>query len=501
MKIVVIDPNSTMIPHVGVMIDEALIAKNEGHDVTYITCGGCLDSCYSNPLKSALFCKICVNDYKSNLAKYTDKGVHHKTFNDFSSSSIDKTVREYDVSFNSIDELKAKYFKGIDVGYAALSAFISNTRNLNPELSDFTKNIFTKKLRAAVRMSLLSEMIYELEKPDKVLIYNGRMPESRPVLRYFREKGIDVDILEVYPTNLTGGFKKIIYENSLPHSVSNFQRMMNSEWSKNPEQATKLAETFFKNRRNASFAGDKLYTKDQQKGLLPSNWNTSARNIVIFNSSEDEFAAIGSEWEDKLFSSQLKGIEYIFNCIERYPDAEVYLRIHPNLKNIKYKYHTDLYKLKEHPRVHIIPGNSEVSTYSLVDAANVVVSFGTSVGVEAAYSGKPVVLLGTSLYKGLGFCYEPKSVEEMESTIFLKALSPLFSSNILKYGNFIMCDKGKNYSHYNFNCTQLQIGKFRTPNVAMIDQSQKITGKWKSFCMRVWRDFQRRYLKLRIPEV
>ena len=500
MKIVIIDPNSTMIPHVGVMIDEALIAKKNGHEVTYITCGGCLDSCYSNPLKNQLFCKICIADYKDNLQKYLSDKIRHKTFNDFSSSLTDKQVSDFDVNFNSIEELKKKSFKGIDVGYAALSAFISNTRNLNPVISNFTKEIFSKKLRSAVRMTLLAEKIHETEKPDKVLIYNGRMPESRPVLRYFREKGIDVDILEVYPTNLTGSFKKVSFNNSLPHSIKYFQTRINEEWDKNPVQAEELGKRFFNNRRNASFAGDKVYTKDQKKGLLPVTWNSSARNIVIFNSSEDEFAAIGDEWEDKLFSSQLKGIEYIFGCIEKYPNAEIYLRVHPNLKNIKFKYHTDLYKLENHPRVHVIPGSSDISTYALVDAADVIISFGTSVGVEAAYSNKPVVLLGSSFYKGLGLCHEPSNITEMEALIFSKELAPLNNLNALKYGNYIMCDKGEDFTFYNFNCTQLQIGRFRTPNVAMIDQSQKLMGKWKSFIMRVWRELQRRYLKFRIPE-
>lgn len=489
-----------MIPQVGVMIDEALIARENGHQVTYITCGGCLDSCYSNPLKSELFCRICIKGYEQDLNNYLGDKVQHKTLNDFSNAEIEKIVQEFDARFDSIEELKKKEFRGIDVGYATLSSFISNTRNLDPVLSDFTKSILTKMLRAAVRMSLIAEKINEIERPEKIFLYNGRMPESRPIMRYFLAHSVDVDINEVYPTNLTGGFKKLVYHNALPHSIDYFQKRINEEWNKDEVKARELGKRFFENRRNAAFAGDKVYTKDQKSGLLPENWNSSSRNIVIFNSSEDEFASIGAEWEDKLFPSQLKGIQYIFNCADKYPNAEIYLRVHPNLKNIKYKYHTDLYKLVNHPRVHVIPGNSQVSTYAMVDAAAVVVSFGTSVGVEAAYAGKPVVLLGSSFYKGLGFCHEPQSIAEMEEQIFTQDLTPLTSENILKYGNYIMCDKGKNFSYYNFNCTQINIGNFRTPNVAMIDQSQKITGKWKSFFMRVWRDFQRRYLKLRISE-
>ncbi len=501
MKIVVFDPNSTMIPQFGVMIDEALVAKKNGHDVTYITCGGCLDSCYSNPLKSKMFCKICVSDYKSNLTKFLGVDFQHKTLNDFSSIEFEQELENYDFKFETLADLKMKTFKGIDVGYAALSSFISNTRNMNPVLSPFCHDILFKMLKSAVRLSLLCEKIDKMEKPDKIYVYNGRLPESRPFLRYFRAKGIDVHILEDYPTNLTGSFKKITYLNDLPHSISYFQKKLDEEWLKNESKAHELGSKFFQNRRNASFAGDKVYVKDQKTGLLPKEWNPKMRNIVIFNSSEDEFAAVGTDWENKLFHSQIEGINHIFKCAEKYPNTEVYLRIHPNLKKIKYKYHTDLYTISNNTRVHVISADSEVSTYALVDAAEVVVSFGTSVGVEAAYSAKSVVLIGAAFYKGLGFCYEPKTISEMEDQVFTNTLKPLSSSYVLKYGNYIMCDKGQDFSHYNFNCTQFTFGKFRTPNVAMIDQAISTFSLIKSFCMRVWRELQRKYLKFIINEV
>lgn len=499
MKIVVIDHNSTMIPQMGIMIDEALIAHKAGHSVTFITCGACLDSCYPNPTKSLLYCGVCVRDYKNSLAPYLNDTFKHFTLNDFQTSEIVKAVDEFQYQFNSLEDLKKIFFRSVDVGYATLSSFISNTRNMNPEMSDFTKKILTKSLKAAVRQTALCEEIYNREKPDRVLIYNGRMPENRPILRFFRAKGIEVEVHEDYPTNLRGSYKKLLYPNSMPHSISLFQNNLEVEWNKNPDGA-KIGERFFENRRNAAFAGDKVYTKDQKKGLLPEGWNPNARNIVIFNSSEDEFYAIGGEWEEKLFESQIKGIKHIFDKVDEFPNVEVYLRVHPNLKPIPFKYHTDLYELSKNPRVHVIRAESEVSTYALVDAASVIVSFGTSVGVEAAYVGKPVVLLGASFYKGLGFCYEPSSIQEMDEMVFKQELKSLKNTNVLKYGNYIMCDKGKNYSFYNFNCFQFKIGKRHTPNVAMIDQAKSTISKLKSFVMRVWRELQRRYLKLRIPE-
>ena len=69
---------------------------------------------------------------------------------------------------------------------------------------------------------------------------------------------------------------------------------------------------------------------------------------MIFNSSEDEFTAIGGEYDEKkVFDSQYEGVAHIANLLKDRKDVNVYLRIHPNLANVKYKYHRDLLALGE----------------------------------------------------------------------------------------------------------------------------------------------------------
>ncbi|UOF02252.1 capsular polysaccharide export protein, LipB/KpsS family [Bdellovibrio reynosensis] len=500
MKIVIIDANSTMIPHMGVMIDEAIAASKEGHEITYITCGAYLDNCYGSPLKNNLCCQVCIKGYSRNLAPLESDTFRHKVLANYHTAEIDADITEFDYEFSSTEQLKEKFFNGTDVGYAALSSFISNTRNMNPLMTGFTKKVLTTMLKTAVRMSRVCVEIEKAERPDKVIIFNGRMPETRPILRHFQKKGIPVDIMEVVPKDLNGGFRKFVFKNSLPHSIEYFRKQIDDLWDADPVKARERGESFFQNRRKAEFAGDKIYTKDQTPDLLPNSWNKEARNIVIFNSSEDEFAAIGAEWENKLFASQIEGIEYIFNLVDKYPNSNIYLRVHPNLKKIRYKYHTNLYGLKNHPRIHVIPSDSKVSTYAMVDAANVVVSFGTSVGVEAAYAHKPVVLLGSSFYKGLGFCHEPKTKTQAEDFIFTEELEPLVNENIVKYGNYIMSDKGMDYAHYNFNCKRIEILGRKTPNAYMEDQELAPFEKYLIVAMRAWRYLQRVILKWRIPE-
>ena len=136
---------------------------------------------------------------------------------------------------------------------------------------------------------------------------------------------------------------------------------------------------------------------------------------MIFNSSEDEHSSISDEFDDNnLFPSQIEGIEWVAKALMNADDTAIYLRIHPNLRNVKYKYHTDLLKLGEkYPNFHVIPGNSKISSYNMMYHASLVLVFGSTIGVESAYAGKPVITLAACTYMKLGFCYVPKTTEEL----------------------------------------------------------------------------------------
>jgi hypothetical protein len=121
--------------------------------------------------------------------------------------------------------------------------------------------------------------------------------------------------------------------------------------------------------------------------------------------------------------------------LEQAPDLHFYLRIHPNLKGVTHRDHMDLYQLKQYPNITIIPPESMVSTYALMDACEKVVTFGSTTGVEASYWGKPSILVGRSYYEMLDACYHVKSKEELAEA--LKAqLAPKDRLGADKYGYF-----------------------------------------------------------------
>ena len=110
------------------------------------------------------------------------------------------------------------------------------------------------------------------------------------------------------------------------------------------------------------------------------------------------------------------------------------LRIHPNLKFIDNTQNKDLLRLKTLKNLIIIEAHSPIRSYSLLDKSDKIITFGSTIGVEACYYGKLVICLGLSFYEHLDVAYIPKNKEELYSYIDNKELLPKPKENALPYG-------------------------------------------------------------------
>lgn len=88
------------------------------------------------------------------------------------------------------------------------------------------------------------------------------------------------------------------------------------------------------------------------------------------------------------------------------------MRVHPNLAGTQQSY-LDLLSSLNHSKFIVIPAESKISTYSLLFKCDKVITFGSSVGVEATYWGKPSILLGTCFYKHLDVAYMPETTDHL----------------------------------------------------------------------------------------
>lgn len=97
------------------------------------------------------------------------------------------------------------------------------------------------------------------------------------------------------------------------------------------------------------------------------------------------------------------------------PDVQFVLRVHPGEKNLDGPSVADLVsvQLPELPEnVRVVAAGDPVNTYDLVAIADLGLVYTTTVGLEMAMSGLPVIVAGRTHYRGKGFTLDPASWED-----------------------------------------------------------------------------------------
>ncbi len=102
-------------------------------------------------------------------------------------------------------------------------------------------------------------------------------------------------------------------------------------------------------------------------------------------------------------------------------DVQLVVRIHPGekivpqAKSMGTVVREALPELPSH--IHVIGALDNVNTYDLIEIANLGLAYTTTVGVETAMNGIPVISCGDTHYRNRGFTIDPNSWDEYFSTL------------------------------------------------------------------------------------
>ncbi len=437
------------------LLDEAETCIREGGTPVFLTCDGRLSPyCFANVSANKAVCRCCRFMRKEGLAALS-KPVRHFSVRDLLTEARIREIAQMRFDYQTVKDIYAIEYKNVDIGYAALSHYISCTRNYEPSLTPELRTVIDGFLRASVYLTDAVEKLIADIPFEAASLFNGRTFDTRPVLRKCVAAGIKTNVFELIGTG--EHVKKVCFPDSMPQNVAMQGRWILAQWraavAKNEPEAIRIGRSFYEKKRAGVRVGDRVYTAKQQKDLLPSNWNPAQKNIVFFISSEDENMALDKLWESGNYvPTQIGGVRKILDALRDRSDLyQVYVRVHPNLEHVKFAYHTDLYTLEqEYPNVTVLAPASPVSTYALIDHADKVVVFGSTVGVEASYWGKPVILIGPAYYQNLGACYFPKDDADLKR-LLISDLPAMDQMPAIIYGYSISGDVGMPFRHFDFS--------------------------------------------------
>ncbi len=124
-----------------------------------------------------------------------------------------------------------------------------------------------------------------------------------------------------------------------------------------------------------------------------------------------------------VFTGGIQGwLEGTLDYFAEHREVQLVIRVHPgellnpegySVGNAVKSYFED--EIPEN--IHLIEAADKTNTYSLINLASFGLTYTTTVGMEMAMSGVPVVVVGDTHYRGKGFTFDPRSWEEYRAML------------------------------------------------------------------------------------
>ncbi|MCO6494370.1 MAG: hypothetical protein J5I91_01645 [Bacteroidetes bacterium] len=438
-----------------------------GDEVIQLVCNRALETCDINPEHVFSKCVSCIARRKAGLKLIQGK-VKSLPFNKLNSEQ-ERLIRNFQWEAENINELKSIVHENFDIGYAVASSLISMLSNPFPDIEK-NKTMINKMMKTSLEVyySFINQLSYL--KPDKVYIFNGRLFQVKAGFRASQKLNVPCFIHERGST-----FKHYeLFENHLPHDLKMMGIKIKKYWDDEPDEEKKRIKgaEFFEKRRKGIELSWKSFIENQEKGLLPAGFDPNKKNIMIFNSSEFEFASVGPEWNNPLYKNQNEGIIKIVKDFSADTDYHFYLRMHPNLADANPVNYEELLNLNA-PNLSIIMPDSPIDSYHLLDMAHKVVTFGSTMGIEASFWGKTSIMAGHSLYESLDAVYRPSTHQELLSMIKDENLKPKAKEHAMIFGYYFNTS-GILYKYY--EAESYKEGKYRGVKLEPVFDGE--TQKW-----------------------
>lgn len=453
----------------GVMLEtlQDLIDDNPNANIYYLTCSNTYNVCYINTEKKPEVCYLCKKGIKKGMDLINGEFIHLE-INDILTDE-DRLVGEKFKKENPVIN-KEVWFEDYEVGEAAVSSYISKTRDKS--LVNI-QNSFAKDLvENDVILYQALDRLFKKIPFTTVYNFNGRNSYQRAVLNISRRYGVECINKEIARS---GGIVET-FKNALPHHIETKNALIEEAWEKpdlDLKEKEEIGKSFFERKVKGIYTNDKVYTKDQQANKLPDNIDYTKKTFVLFTSSDDEFAAVGKDFVNPYFKDQNEGIAYVARLFStKFPDWNLLIRMHPNLKGIEYDYASELRAMdKIGPNITVITPESPVDSYALLKVAEKVIVFGSTIGLEANYWGKTVLLLGKCFWYYRDVAYVPENKEQIEDLI-KKDLPPKGKIDAIKFGYYFL--KGGEKAKYFYNDVERGASYKGTPlyELSLADRSK-----------------------------
>ena len=415
-------------------------------NVDVLLCDGVLAGCQMakiesiNPSEMAKIgpksrCNGCIN-YGKNIFKYAADNI--LLYSKFISNE-DKLIAENLSISTKFDDIRYFIHDDLPVGEHAYAGALRYYARGDLENETFAEAILRRYLKSALLTVFCMNRVLQENDYDVVCFHHGIYVPQGLITKVCQKKGIRV-------VTWNPAYKKntfiFSHDDTYHHTMisEDISRWKNIDLDNKKKQKI---EEYLRSRRSGKndwiwFHDTPEENVDKIKKELGCSSNKPA--IGLFTNVMWDAQL---HYESNAFDSML---DWVFTSIEFFKtrtDLDLFIRIHPAeirgaipsrqplLEEINRKY-PDLPS-----NVFVIPPESQISTYALMDICDAVTIFNTKTGIEISSSGIPTIVAGEAWIRGKNFSLDADSKESyikiLDKLPFNKKMSHDQQETALKY--------------------------------------------------------------------
>jgi hypothetical protein len=403
-----------------------------GDTVYLLSCDGALTSCPANPFHDTAKCRVCRAQTRWTLGKVLKSRV------------IDVRLPEQHISnqapsFRSINELARYSENGIPFGELVVSQLVGELRDSFFPVEEHRERI-ADLLSSAKHLYQFAADLIAGNSIAKAYIWNGRRCSDGPVSFAARDCGI------AYETFISAN--KTSHYITLPapkvHDLNANKTLLadivkDAEEHHTDEYIRKEAAIFFQQQRYGTGDYPGFVDFTTKFADPPEHQSNAAQKpvLAIFPSSYWEYYGM-DEYRGGVYENHYEGLERILADRDIVAKWDCHIRWHPNLASCGAYERERINKIiaRTEKDCHHYEPESSIDSYVLLEQSAAVITFGSTIGIEASYYKKPSILVGRAVYEDLDACYRLKSHDELK-LVLAQIPVPKDCYGAVKFGFYI----------------------------------------------------------------
>lgn len=309
----------------------------------------------------------------------------------------------------SVEGLSDLYYQGIPLGSLTLPSLQWTLRRFHLRDDAPTRHLFREFIASAYQVAQEFEKLLQDVKPQAVVVFNGITFPEGTARWVAQQRGIRVVTHEVAHQPITAFF-------SYQH-VTSYPVDIPEDFELSPTQNKRMDEYLTQRfKGNFSMAGVTFWPEIHN--LDPAFLEKAARfdqivpvfTNVIFDTSQLH--------ANKVFQHMFAWLDQVLSLAKENPKTLFVLRAHPDeMRPGKSSRESVAQWVQDSgagalPNVHFIPATEYLSSYELIQMAKFSMVYNSTIGLEAALMGKPVLNGGHARYTRYPSVYLPVSPEE-----------------------------------------------------------------------------------------